>query len=108
MDSSTLLVALVAAPLVASIAMALIPARAPRQAFEAVHGLSALAVLVGAVKVALPVFMGGEVVTAWGPWFRVDALGAIFVLLIGALGLDRKSTRLNSSHWSTSRMPSSA
>ena len=86
MDSSTLLVALVAAPLVASIAMALIPARAPRQAFEAVHGLSALAVLVGAVKVALPVFMGGEVVTAWGPWFRVDALGAIFVLLIGALG----------------------
>ena len=28
--------------------------------------------------------------------------------IIGLLGLDRKSTRLNSSHWLQSRMPSSA
>ena len=31
-----------------------------------------------------------------------------FPLLISTVALDRKSTRLNSSHWITSRMPSSA
>ena len=32
----------------------------------------------------------------------------IFLLLLGALARDRKSTRLNSSHFQVSRMPSSA
>ena len=31
-----------------------------------------------------------------------------FLVALAALGLDRKSTRLNSSHWHVSRMPSSA
>ena len=42
-------------------------------------------------------------VLAWGPVNAVSGAGWLVV----ALG-DRKSTRLNSSHWITSRMPSSA
>ena len=46
------------------------------------------------VNKALPYVGGGMVLTAGG--------------VMGGLALDRKSTRLNSSHSSVSRMPSSA
>jgi len=39
-------------------------------------------------------------------WNAVTAV--VFLLVGGIFGLDRKSTRLNSSHSSVSRMPSSA
>ena len=39
-------------------------------------------------------------------WFAFYAL--VFFLLVGLLLVDRKSTRLNSSHTDISRMPSSA
>ena len=41
------------------------------------------------------------------PWFVEEALASVLGPLIGTR-VDRKSTRLNSSHWHVSRMPSSA
>ena len=53
----------------------------------------------------------GEVLMSWGGWSAHPKL-PVFVMLLGivivAAILDRKSTRLNSSHRSLSRMPSSA
>src|SRR6184192_911336 len=50
---------------------------------------------------ALPIFF---------PSYRLarQVVGPSFALLTAAAAVDRKSTRLNSSHQSTSRMPSSA
>ena len=42
------------------------------------------------------------------PTYRLSLLTALAFLLIAPLPLDRKSTRLNSSHSRASRMPSSA
>lgn len=86
MDTSTLLVALVACPLALSVLMAVIPKAAPRAVFELVHLVSAAAVLAGALAVALPVFAEGGEIWALDPWFHVDALGALFVLIIGVIG----------------------
>lgn len=86
MDTSTSLAVLVACPLALSALMAVIPKAAPRAVFEAVHLASATAVLAGALVVALPVFVAGGQIWALGPWFHVDALGALFVLIIGVLG----------------------
>ena len=41
-------------------------------------------------------------------WFVVDGSGKVLGRLAAEIALDRKSTRLNSSHVSESRMPSSA
>ena len=40
--------------------------------------------------------------------FSITLLNYIGIYALAAIGLDRKSTRLNSSHTSVSRMPSSA
>ena len=45
---------------------------------------------------------------AFGKWIGEKALPGQVYTLVGDLGVDRKSTRLNSSHPSSSRMPSSA
>lgn len=86
MDTSTMLLALVACPLALSVIMAIIPKTASRVVFELCHLVSAIVVLAGSVLVALPVFTGGGEIWALDPWFHVDALGALFVLIIGLIG----------------------
>lgn len=86
MDTSTMLLALVACPLALSVIMAIIPKTTSRVVFELCHLFSAIVVLAGSVLVALPVFTGGGEIWALDPWFHVDALGALFVLIIGLIG----------------------
>lgn len=86
MDTSTMLLALVACPLALSVIMAIIPKTTSRVVFELCHLVSAIVVLVGSVLVALPVFTDGGEIWALDPWFHVDALGALFVLIIGLIG----------------------
>lgn len=86
MDTSTMLLVLVACPLALSVIMAIIPKTASRVVFELCHLVSAIVVLAGSVLVALPVFTGGGEIWALDPWFHVDALGALFVLIIGLIG----------------------
>lgn len=86
MDTSSMLLALVACPLALSVIMAIIPKTASRVVFELFHLVSAVVVLAGSVLVALPVFTAGGEIWALDPWFHVDALGALFVLIIGLIG----------------------
>lgn len=86
MDTSPMLLALVACPLALSVIMAIIPKTASRVVFELCHLVSAVVVLAGSVLVALPVFTAGGEIWALDPWFHVDALGALFVLIIGLIG----------------------
>lgn len=86
MDTSSMLLALVACPLALSVIMAIIPKTASRVVFELCHLVSAVVVLAGSVLVALPVFTDGGEIWALDPWFHVDALGALFVLIIGLIG----------------------
>lgn len=86
MDTSSMLLALVACPLALSVIMAIIPKTASRVVFELCHLVSAVVVLAGSVLVALPVFTAGGEIWALDPWFHVDALGALFVLVIGLIG----------------------
>ena len=86
MDTSTMLLALVACPLALSVIMAIVPKTASKAVFELCHMVSALVVLAGSISIALPVFTGGEEIWALDPWFHVDALGALFVLIIGIIG----------------------
>lgn len=81
-----MLLALVACPLALSVIMAIIPKTASRVVFELCHLVSAVVVLAGSVLVALPVFTAGGEIWALDPWFHVDALGALFVLIIGLIG----------------------
>lgn len=86
MDTSSMLLALVACPLALSVIMAIIPKTTSRVVFELCHLVSAVVVLAGSVLVALPVFTAGGESWALDPWFHVDALGALFVLIIGLIG----------------------
>lgn len=86
MDTSSMLLALVACPLALSVIMSIIPKTASRVVFELCHLVSAVVVLAGSVLVALPVFTAGGEIWALDPWFHVDALGALFVLIIGLIG----------------------
>lgn len=86
MDTSTMLLALVACPLALSVIMAIVPKTASKVVFELCHMVSALVVLAGSISIALPVFTGGDEIWALDPWFHVDALGALFVLIIGIIG----------------------
>lgn len=86
MDTSSMLLALVACPLALSVIMAIIPKTASRVVFELCHLVSAIVVLAGSVLVALPVFTDGGEIWALDPWFHVDALGTLFVLIIGLIG----------------------
>ena len=86
MDTSTMLLALVACPLALSVIMAIVPKTASRAVFELCHAVSAVVVLAGSLTIALPVFTDGGEIWALDPWFHVDALGALFVLIIGIIG----------------------
>lgn len=86
MELSTFLIALIAVPLICSVTMAVLPKSAGYDTFAAVNALSVGATLVLSVYTAYNVFVSGEAIDALGSWFHMDALGSIFVLLIGVIG----------------------
>ncbi len=88
MDFSTMLIVLMATPLAAAVLMALFPSKAtPRMLYETVHVLSVGAVCAFAAFLVIQVMANGTTVDALGLWFHLDALGAVFVALIGTVGL---------------------
>lgn len=86
MVSSNLLLLILCGPLAAALLIFLAPARgrAPRLA-EALHLASTALVLALAVTLIARV-VEGEAVSTLGDWLFVDALGAIFLGLIGIVG----------------------
>lgn len=84
---SAYLIWLLATPLIASLVALLAHwiGRNTRPALELIHMASVSVVLVLAVIVAGQVLQSGEV-TALNHWLRVDALGAIFLLIVGLVG----------------------
>ena len=86
MNLSILLVALLASPLVFTLIMAATPQSAGRPAFAGMHMASLSIVLGLSLAVGVPALVSGQAVDACGLWLHVDALSAIFVLLIGIIG----------------------
>lgn len=85
MDFSTLMIAIMIVPLVATIVCAVLPKSTPTVAFEVVHFASVLAVLVMAVCLIVEVAANGAIF-AVGKWFHLDGLGTIFLALVGVIG----------------------
>lgn len=87
MDYSSLVIVLMAVPLSATVLMAILPSRTvSRAVFEAVHLCSLAAVLVLALFLVCNVVSTGAPIDAMGLWFHLDALGCVFVGLIGVIG----------------------
>lgn len=82
----TLILALLATPLVLSLVMAFLPKNTSYNVFAGLNLVSVAAVLVLSIMTAGDVLMSGETASALGLWFHLDSLGAIFVLLIGFIG----------------------
>lgn len=86
-DYSMLVVVLMAVPLVASLVMAVLPSKSvPRGVYEAIHLASLAAVLVLSLFLVSEVIFSGRTIEAVGLWFHLDALGSVFVALIGVVG----------------------
>ena len=85
----TLILALLATPLVFSLVMAFLPKNTSYNVFAGLNLVSVAAVLVLSIMTAGDVLMSGETASALGLWFHLDSLGAIFVLLIGFIGFLR-------------------
>lgn len=86
MDTSLLLVLLLGLPLVAALLMLALPHRAVSSvAYEAVNLLFAVAVCALGLWLCATVILYGQPVTALGLWFSLDALGCVFVFLIGVI-----------------------
>lgn len=87
MDYATLTVVLMAVPLAASVLMAVLPAKAtPRGVYEGIHLCSLAAVLLVSLYLVVAVASTGDPIDALGLWFHLDALGSVFVALIGVIG----------------------
>lgn len=87
MDFAMLVVVLMALPLAASLLIAALPSKSvPRGLYEAVHLASLAGVLALSLFLTAHVVTSGEPVNAIGLWFHLDALGSVFVALIGAIG----------------------
>jgi hydrogenase-4 component F len=84
---SAYLIWLLVIPLIASLVaiLAIWIGRNNRQALEIIHMLSVTVVLILVLIVAGQVLVYGEV-SALNHWLRVDALGAIFVVIVGLVG----------------------
>ena len=82
----TLILALLATPLVFSLVMAFLPKNTSYNVFAGLNLVSVAAVLVLSIMTAGDVLMSGDTASAFGLWFHLDSLGAIFVLLIGFIG----------------------
>ena len=88
MDSQSLLIALPALPLCAALLMALLPSKAvPRFVYEGIHLLSVTGVAVLGIYIVVRVMTSGQAVDALGLWLHLDALGSLFVSLVGVIGL---------------------
>lgn len=86
MDSSLLVIALLACPLAFCLLMALLPKGSSYGTFAGLNLVSLAVTLVLSLAVAVPVLTGSDPVDAIAPWIHLDALGSIFVLLIGCIG----------------------
>ncbi len=83
-----MLVALLALPLAATLLMAVLPARSvSHTAYELIHTLSIVGVLILSMMLVVSEFTSGETITALGMWFRLDSLSSVFVTLIGVIGV---------------------
>lgn len=80
------LLLLVLIPAAAALIMALIPSRAPKFFFEALHLVSIVMVALLACCVIAQVLMGKDMY-AVGIWLHVDVLGTLFVGLIALVGI---------------------
>ena len=88
MSLSTILIMLILVPLVTCLIMAVAPSKAvPQSFYESLHMVSVITVCCLSVYLVVQVFVSGVPVDAAGLWFRLDDLGAIFVTLIGVIGL---------------------
>ena len=88
MALSTILIMLILVPLAACLIMAVAPSKAvPQSFYESLHMVSVITVCCLSVYLVVQVFVSGVPVDAAGLWFRLDDLGAIFVTLIGVIGL---------------------
>ena len=88
MSLSTILIMLILVPLAACLIMAVAPSKAvPQSFYESLHMVSVITVCCLSVYLVVQVFVSGVPVDAAGLWFRLDDLGAIFVTLIGVIGL---------------------
>lgn len=86
MTVSLSLLLLLIVPLAGALLMACVPARSGRSLFEFIH----LAVILGTAALGLCVVaqvIMGKTLVALDSWFMVDWLSAIFVALIGTVGL---------------------
>ena len=84
-----LVIFLIVAPLVAAVLMAALPSRnLPSLCYETIHMASVVLVCALSCYLAFVATTGrGIAIYALGGWFCLDALGAVFIFLIGAIGL---------------------
>lgn len=87
MDYSMWIVVLMVVPLLASIAMAALPSRiVPRGVYESIHIASLATVLVLSLYLIAHVVFTGDEIYAVDLWFHLDALGSVFLFLVGVVG----------------------
>ena len=88
MDLSIGTITLMAIPAVASLLMLAFPSKiTARWVYETIHILSVLSVCCLGIYLVLQVVLNNESIFALGNWFHLDALSAVFVFLIGVIGL---------------------
>lgn len=87
MELSSLLIALLIFPLIATLVITVLPSRSvPLYAIEGIHVASIAGVVVLSMYLVVEVFVSGTAITTLGNWFRLDALSCVFVALIGVIG----------------------
>lgn len=85
MVSSNLPLLLLCGPLAVAALIGLCPRNLPAACFEFAHLASITFVLVLSLMIVGQV-MNGSDLTAFGDWFVIDSLGAVFLLVIGVVG----------------------
>ena len=86
MEFISLMESLICVPLIAALVMAVVPKKASQAVFEAVHVLSVVFVCVVGCYLSIGVMAMNESIMTPSMWFNMDALSAVFVLLIGVVG----------------------
>lgn len=88
-----LLLALLGCPLIAALAMAVLPSKGtPSAVYEALHLLSLAGVAVAGLALVVAVCSGADVYAA-GEWFHLDGLSALFLGSSPSSPRARASTR---------------
>lgn len=87
MELSMLLIILIAIPLASALIMAALPSKmVPQAAYETIHILAMAAMGLMSVYLVVEVMSSGNAIDALGMWLHLDALGSVFVALIGVIG----------------------